>query len=228
MTDYEKKKKELQKKRENAVKVYQDDIYLSQRIPDTVSELFHDQFGIYIPKPRYTVPIVVDTAWKHILRFVQKQPVDEFSIEIAGVYLEYVTDISESDKSTNINPQLYHKKCGIFKKTEHNATLGSDIMQEQLQKYTEWRTVNLTEHLTTLEDAIAAEVISEYGLSLNVSAAILPLLSAAYTVAVEIARDTKQTINFYHYFEIDVMEDETVLLTPLSPIKQNIKNDDKK
>ena len=101
-------------------------------------------------------------------------------------------------------------------------------MQEQLQKYTEWRTVNLTEHLTTLEDAIAAEVISEYGLSLNVSAAILPLLSAAYTVAVEIARDTKQTINFYHYFEIDVMEDETVLLTPLSPIKQNVKNDDKK
>lgn len=227
-TTFEEKKEALLRRRENAVKVYQSDIVCSQRIPDTVADLFHDQFGIYMPTPRITVPIVVDVTWKHILRFVQKQPVDEFSIEIAGVLLEYVTDISESDKSTNIVPQLYHKKLGIFKKNEHNTTIGTDIIQEQLQKYNDWRSVNLTEHLTTLEDSVAAEVLAEYGLSLNASAAILPLISAAYTVAVEIARESHETVNFYNYFEIDVMADEKIILTPLAPIKQNIKNDDKK
>lgn len=216
------------KKRNNAVEVFQNDPILSQRIPDIVSDLFHDQFGIYLPSPRLLVPITVDVAWKHILKFVQKQEVDEFSIEVAGVLLEYVTDISESDKSTNIVPQLFHKKTGIFQKTEHNATVGSDIMAEQKQKYTEWRTVNLTEHLTTLETAITAEIINEYGLSVTVSEAILPLLSAAYTVAVEIARESHTTVNFYNYFEIDVMADDKILLTPLAPIKQNIKNDNKK
>ena len=166
-TTFEEKKEALLRRRENAVKVYQSDIVCSQRIPDTVADLFHDQFGIYMPTPRITVPIVVDVTWKHILKFVQKQPVDEFSIEIAGVLLEYVTDISESDKSTNIVPQLYHKKLGIFKKNEHNTTIGTDIIQEQLQKYNDWRSVNLTEHLTTLEDSVAAEVLAEYGLSLN-------------------------------------------------------------
>ena len=136
---FEEKREKLLTRRENAVKVYQSDPILSQRIPDTVGELFHDQFGIYMPSPRLTVPIVVDVTWKHILKFVQQQPVDQFSIEIAGVLLEYVTDISDSDKSTNIVPQMYHKKLGIFKKNEHNTTIGTDIMQEQLQKYNDWR-----------------------------------------------------------------------------------------
>lgn len=215
-------------KRENAVKPYSFDPILAERIPDTVGLLFHDQFGIYMPSPRLTVPIVIDIAWKHILKFVQEQQVDEFSIEVAGLQLEYVTEISESDKSTNIVPQMFHKKTGIFKKTEHNTVIGSDVMQDQLQKYNDWRTVNLTEHLTHLEDSIMSDIINEFGLSLGTPAAILPLLSCAYTVAIEIARDTHETVNFYNLFEIDVMNDDQVLLNPLSPIKQKVKNDSKK
>ena len=224
----EEKRQALMTRRENAVKVYANDPILSERIPDIVAALFHDQFNINMPNPRVSVPIIVDVAWKHILKFVQKQTVDEFSMEFAGVLLEYVTDVSESDKSTNIVPQLYHKRTGIFKKTEHNAVPGSGVMADQIQRYTEWRTVNLTEHITNLEDGIADEIIKEYGISLNVSAAIFPVLSAAYTAAIEIARDLKTTINFYNYFEIDVMSDDQILLTPLAPIQQNIKNDSKK
>lgn len=226
--EMEEKRELMLRKRTNAVKPFASNPILSTRIPETVAGLFHDQFGIYMPSPTLLVPIVIDVAWKNILEFVRKQNVDEFSIEVAGVVLEYVTDISESDKSTNIVPQLYHKRLGIFKKTEHNETVGSSIMQEQFQKYTDWRTVNLTEHLTDLENKIAAEIISEYGLSLNTPVAILPVLSAAYTVAVEISRESHQTVNFYNLFEIDVMNDDQVLLNPLSPIKQNIKDDSKK
>lgn len=224
----EERKELLVRKRTNAVKPFAADPILSERIPSIVNGLFHDQFGIYMPVPELTVPIVIDVAWKHILKFVQDQTVDEFSIDIAGVQLEYVTDISESDKATNIVPQLFHKRLGIFKKTEHNETIGSNIQQEQFQKYTEWRTVNLTEHLTDLENNISSEIMSEYGLNLNTPVVILPLLSAAYTVAVEISREKHQTVNFYNLFEIDVMDDEHILLNPLSPIKQNIKNDSKK
>lgn len=224
----EEKRELLQRKRTNAVKPFASNPILSTRIPKIVGDLFHDQFGIYMPTPEITVPIVIDVAWKNILKFVRNQPVDEFSIEVAGVLLEYVTDISESDKATNIVPQMFHKRLGIFKKTEHNETIGSDIMQEQFQRYTDWRTVNLTEHLTDIENSIAAEIINEYGLSLNTPVAILPILSAAYTVAVEISRETHQTVNFYNLFEIDVMNDDQILLNPLSPIKQNIKDDSKK
>ena len=61
-----------------------------------------------------------------------------------------------------------------------------------------------------------------------VSASVFPIMSAAYAAGIQIARETKQTVNMYNIFEIDVVEGDRVLLTPLATIKQYLKNDSKK
>lgn len=225
---YEQRKELMRVKRENACKVYSGNPILSERIPNIVADLFKDQFNIDLPCPQYTVPITVETAWRKILAYVQSQPVDEFTMDIAGVSLEYVTTISESDKSTNIEPQMFHTKDCIFQKVEHNATLGSDVVKQQLQDYAVWRSVNLTEHLAALEEQTFSEILTEFGIHLGVNAAVLPICAAAYTAAVAIAREAHITIDFYHLFEIDVVGDNQIVLNPLNPVKQKIKNDSKK
>lgn len=215
-------------KREAAVKPFANDPILSTTIPETVAGLIHDQFGVNLPTPKTTVPIVINVAWKEILKYVQEQTVDEFSMDVAGVSIEYVTDLSESDKPTNIVPQLTHKKLGIFTKVENVGLLGSDISSAMIEAYTSWRTVNLTENVTNLENKIFAKILEEYNLHLGEAVAIFPILSCAYTVAVSIAKDTRATVNFYNLFEIDVMNDDQILLNPLAAIKQNVKNDSKK
>ena len=211
-------------KRKNAVKPFENDPILSSTIPETVAGLIHDQFGVNLPTPTTTVPIVINVAWTEILKYVQEQTVDEFSMDVAGISIEYVTEISDSDKPTNIVPQLTHKKLGVFTKVENVGLLGSDISSAMIEAYTSWRTVNLTENVTNLENKIFAKILEEYGLHLGEPVAILPILSCAYTVAVTIAKDTHATINFYNLFEIDVMNDDQILLNPLAAIKQNVRN----
>lgn len=227
MENYKNKIEEMREKRKNEVETYKGNEILSQTIPEVTSELFYGEFGIDLPDPKSTVPIVFTTAWKHILQFVQRQPVDEFSINVGGIALEYVTEDSDSDKCRNIVPQMYHVKAPIFKKNNNEAVPGSSVNDELLNRYNAWRTVNLTETVNSVEMAVYKEVLDTFGLDLRVPATIIPLLAATYAVGLQIARQTKTTINMYNVFEIDVTDDDTILLTPLAMVKQYLKNDSK-
>jgi hypothetical protein len=226
-TQYKNKLEEMRIRRKNEVETYAGNEILGKTIPEVTSDLFYDEFGINLPDPVSTVPIVFTTAWKHILQYVQSQQVDEFAINIGGISLEYVTEESDSDKGRNIVPQLFHVKAPIFKKNDHETVAGSNFNDELLNKYNAWRTVNLAETLSVIENAVFSEVLTNFGIDLRVSATIIPLISATYAVGLQIARETHVTVNMYNVFEIDVTEDDTVLLTPLAMIKQYLKNDSK-
>ena len=116
MENYKNKIEEMREKRKNEVETYKGSEILSKTIPEVTSRLIYDQFGIELPDPLALIPIVFTTGWKHILQFVQRQQVDEFSINVGGIALEYVTEDSQSDKCRNIVPQMYHIKAPIFKK----------------------------------------------------------------------------------------------------------------
>lgn len=225
--NYKNKLEEMREKRKNEIETYKGNEILSQTIPEVTSELFYSEFGIDLPDPKSLVPIIFTTGWKHILQFVQRQPVDEFSINIGGIALEYVTENSDSDKARNIVPQLYHIKAPIFKKNNNEAVPGSNVNDEILNRFNAWRTVNLAETVNSVEMAVYNEVLNTFGLDLRVPATVIPLLSAIYAVGLQIARTTKITVNMYNVFEIDVTDDDTVILTPLAVIKQYLKNDSK-
>ena len=227
MENYKNKIEEMREKRKNEVETYKGNEYLSKTIPEVTARLFYDQFGIELPDPLSLVPIVFTTGWKHILQFVQNQQVDEFSINVAGIALEYVTEESQSDKCRNIVPQMYHIKAPIFKKEEHDLVSGSDFMQDLLNRYNSWRTVNLAETINSVEMSVYHEVLNTFGLDLKVPATVIPLMAATYAVALQIVRQTKVTLNMYNVFEIDVTDDDTILLTPLAMVKQYLKNDSK-
>jgi hypothetical protein len=227
MENIKSKLEEMRERRKNEVATYAGNVILAETIPDVASELFYDEFGIDIPDPRACVPIIFTTAWKHILQFVQKQPVDQFSLNIAGISLEYVTEVSDSDKGRNIVPQLYHLKAPIFKKNNHDAVPWSNFNDELLNRYNAWRTVNLAETVNSVEMSVYKEVLDTFGLDLRYPTTVIPLIAAAYSVGLQIARTTKTTVNMYNVFEIDVTDDDTVILTPLAMVKQYLKNDSK-
>ena len=218
---------EMREKRKNEIETYKGNDILSTTIPEVTSRLIYEEFGIDLPDPKALIPIVFTTGWKHILQFVQRQPVDEFSINIGGIALEYTTEDSQSDKCRNIVPQMYHIKAPIFKKNEHDAVPGSNFNDELLNRYNAWRTVNLAETVNSVEMAVYKEVLDTFGLDLRVPATVIPLLAATYSVGLQIARQTKVTLNMYNVFEIDVTDDDTILLTPLAMVKQYLKNDSK-
>lgn len=228
MENIKNKLDEMRQKRKNEVATYEGNEILSKTIPEVAAKTFYAEFGIELPDPLSLIPIVFTTAWKHILMYVQKQQVDEFAITIGGISLEYVTEISDSDKGRNIVPQLYHVKAPIFRKNKNEAVSGMEINDELLNKYNAWRTVNLSETVQSVEMAVYKEILDTFGLDLRVSATVIPLISAIYAVGLEIARMSKTTVNMYNVFEIDVTgDDETVILTPLAMIKQYLKNDSK-
>ena len=227
MENYKNKIEEMREKRKNEVETYKGSEILSKTIPEVTSRLIYDQFGIELPDPLALIPIVFTTGWKHILQFVQRQQVDEFSINIGGIALEYVTEVSDSDKGRNIVPQMYHVKAPIFKKENHDLVSGSDFNQELLNRYNAWRTVNLAETINSVEMSVYNEVLDTFGLDLRVPATVIPLMAATYAVGLQIARQTKVTLNMYNVFEIDVTEDDKILLTPLAMVKQYLKNDSK-
>lgn len=227
MENYRNKIEEMREKRKNEVETYKGSEILSKTIPEVTSRLIYDQFGIELPDPLALIPIVFTTGWKHILQFVQRQQVDEFSINVGGIALEYVTEDSQSDKCRNIVPQMYHIKAPIFKKENHDLVSGSDFNQELLNRYNAWRTVNLAETINSVEMSVYNEVLDTFGLDLRVPATVIPLMAATYAVGLQIARQTKVTLNMYNVFEIDVTEDDKILLTPLAMVKQYLKNDSK-
>ena len=115
----------------------------------------------------------------------------------------------------------------IFKKENHDLVSGSDFNQELLNRYNAWRTVNLAETINSVEMSVYNEVLDTFGLDLRVPATVIPLMAATYAVGLQIARQTKVTLNMYNVFEIDVTEDDKILLTPLAMVKQYLKNDSK-
>lgn len=214
-------------RRKNFMETYANNPTLSKMIPEVAAQLMYDEFGINV-YDHATSPIVFTVGWREILKFVGQQQTEEFAIEICGVSLEYVTEFSESDKSTNIVPQLIHKKTPIFMKQEHQASVGSSYNDELAVKYNSWRTVNLAETIDKIERDIFDIVLKVYGINLMISATVFPLMAATYVAGVQIARETRETVNMYNIFEIDVVDDDRIILTPLSTVKQYLKNDSKK
>lgn len=220
---------EMEMKRDNFTKPFQGNIVQAKTIPAVAAELFAREFGITIDDPEHVIPIVFSTGWKHILKFAKAQPSPEFAIDVCGLSLEYLTEFSDSDKPTNIIPQLVHKRTPIFTEHEHHVTAGTTINEELLQSYNGWRTVNLTEILDKIEQDTENEVRTTYGIYLMQSASVLPILAATYAAGVQIARESGDTVNMYELFEIDVFpEDGSVHVTPLASIKQGLKDDNKK
>lgn len=222
MTEYE-------KERQNFVEPFANNYEQAKLIPAVTAELFSREFGITIEDPEHTVPIVFSTGWKYILKFAKAQPSPEFAINVCGLSLEYVTEYSESDKPTNIVPQMVHKKKPIFIEHDHRNIQASSINEELLQSYNAWRNVNLTEVLDKIEQETENDVRTNYGIYLMHAAAVLPMLAAAYAAGLQIATDTHKTVNMYGLFEIDVFEEDgSINITPLAAIKQGLKDDDKK
>ena len=220
-------KNNYEERRKNFMEVFNGNPTLTKLIPEVAAQLFHDEFGINIYDHSH-IAIAFSVGWTEILKFVGQQPTDEFAIEVHGVSLEYVTEFSQSDKSSNIVPQIIHKKTPIFMKQQHQAVTGSSYNDELLGKYNAWRTVNLAETIDKIERDIFSIILNDYGINLLVSATIFPLMAATYVAGLQIARETKQTVNMYNIFEIDVVDGDRVLLTPLSTVKQYLKNDSKK
>ena len=214
-------------RRKNFMDVFRGNIALCETIPGVASQLIHDEFKLSIVDPT-TVPITFVTGWTEILKFVGSQKCDEFAMKVGGVSIEYVTEYSETDKNTNIVPQMFHETSPVFVKQEHQIVPGSSAMDEMLERYNVWRTANLAETCDKIERDVYSKVLNEYGIDLMTQVAILPILAATYVAGVQIARETRETVNMYNIFEIDVYEDDRVVLTPLSTVKQYLKNDSKK
>lgn len=215
-------------RRKNFMETYQNDKILSTTLPELAAKLMYAEFGVNVYDHSY-IPIVFTVAWTAILKFMGDEPAEEWKIDVCGVELEYLTEKSESDKSTNIVPQMFHRTLPMFKKNEITPGIGASFTDTMLTNYNNWRSVYALEALTAIENEVYKQLFNEYGIDLMVPAAIYPLVGAAYAAGVQLARETKSTINMYNIFEIDVIqESDKIILTPLAYIKQFLKNDSKK
>ena len=212
---------------ENFMETYKEDPLLFDTIPSITSDIMHNEFGINIYS-KSTVPLVFVTGWEEVLKYVSQQNADEYSIEIGGVQLEYITEYSESDKPTNIVPQMYHKREPIFSSQNVQTSTGSNYNNELLVRYNAWRSVNLTETITSLETTVFKKLFDEYGVDLIVPAAVFPMMSATYAAGLIAAKTYKTTINMYNIFDIDIYDGSQIVLSPLAFVKQWLKNDSKK
>jgi hypothetical protein len=220
---------EFEIKRQNFVKPFQGDKFQSELIPKIAAELFERQFGITIQDPEHTIPIVFSVCWKHILKFAKSQPSAEFAIDICGLSLEYVTEYSESDKPTNIIPQLVYKSTPIFVEKEHGTISAATIDSDLLAGYNNWRSTYMSEVLDKVENDTENEVRTNYGICLMYSAAVIPMVAATYAAGIQLAESTHETINMYSLYEIDVFEEDSSRhITPLAAIKQGLKDDGKR
>ena len=221
--------------RENKISDFAHDPNLSTKIPQIVEQLFYEEFGINLPDVKETVPIAFEVGWKNIKEYVEKQPTDEFAIDICGVSFEYTTELVDAEKGTNITPHLVHLRNTVFMKNEHSVISGADYKSSLMNRYNTWRTVNLQETIASIENKIYTELIDVYGIDLTVPCAVFPLLAAIYAAAVQVTRemcknadyDPSTYLELYNVMAIRVDEDETVLLRPLRTLKEGVKGDSK-
>jgi len=210
-----------------AMEPYESSPILMNEIPDIAKGIFEAEFGITVRIPE-AFPLAFMFGWEAVTRFAQEQPTPEFAITIAGVSLQYVTDLSESDKARNIVPQLIHEDDPIFKQINHNDSIGVKSNADMIESYERWRTENLTETITKLETNVFKILLDDYGIDLCVTNAIIPMMAATYAAGLATARRSKQTVNMYNIFQIDIADGGKVVLTPLADIKYHIKCDEKK
>lgn len=216
-----------QERRDNFMETYKGDIILSKKIPEVAAQLMHDEFGVNIYDHSH-IPIAFTVAWTEILKMLAKEQTDECKVDVCGVQLEYMTEYSNSDKSTNIVPQMRHVKTPLFQQRDNQLSIGASYTDELMAKYSAWRSVYAMETITGIENRIFDILLKEYGINLLVGAAIYPIIGATYTAGVQIARESKVTVNMYNIFEIDVVDDDKIILTPLATVKQWLKDDSKK
>lgn len=214
-------------RRDNFMETYKNDLILSKKLPEVTAGLMKAQFGVNIIDHSH-IPIVFTVGWTEILKKLGSEQAEECRVDICGAQLEYMTEISESDKSTNIVPQMYHVKTPLFQKEEQSPTIGASYTDTLLANYNSWRSVYALEALTGIENKVFEIILNDYGINLMVPAAIYPIIGATYAAGIQIARESKQTVNMYNIFEIDVVEGDKVILTPLAFIKQWLKDDSKK
>lgn len=216
-----------QERRENFMETYKGDLILSKQIPEVAAQLIHEEFGVNIYDHSH-IPIVFTVGWIEILKKLGREQSDECKVDVCGVQIEYMTEYSESDKSTNIVPQMRHVKTPLFQQRDNQTSIGASATDELLSRYSSWRSVYAMETLVGIENDIFKIVLDDYGINLMVAAAIYPIMAATYAAGVQIARRSKTTVNMYNIFEIDVVEDDKIILTPLATVKQWLKDDSKK
>ena len=181
--------------------------------------------GVEAGKSLLLAAVIFIVGWKHVLKYMKAQPDDEFALDVAGISIEYVTEFSESDKSRNIVPQMFHLRTPVFVKQDKQTVPGFKAPNAQLESYTMWRTENLTETLEKIENDVYAELVNTFQIDTWYSVAILPIMAAVYRAGIELARASKSAVNMYNIFEIRIAPDEQIILTPLAEIKQSLKSD---
>jgi hypothetical protein len=227
MANEENNAKSWKERRENFMETYNHDPILSKKLPEVAAGLMKAEFGVNILDHSH-IPIVFTVGWTEILKKLGSEQTEECKVNICGAQLEYITEKSESDKSTNIVPQMYHVKTPLFQQREQAPTIGASYTDTLMANYNAWRSVYALEAITGIENKVFEAILNDFGINLMVPAAIYPIIGATYAAGIQIARETKQTVNMYNIFEIDVVEDDKVILTPLAYIKQWLKDDSKK
>lgn len=215
--------------RENQLKQWgiYDNPLLMKTIPEVAAGLLQKEFKINftnIPD----LPIVFVLGWKAVMEFVKSQNMPEFSVDVCGISVEYVTEYSETEKNSNIVPQLVHKRIPLFRDRQHVESTGSSFKSELLQKYNSWRTENLTETISNIENKVFSELLETYAIDLTVAATVFVVMAAMYTAGVHVAMETKQEVNMYNIFSIEVFKGDQIVLSPAAIMKQIMKGDAKK
>lgn len=219
----------FKKLRENQLRQWGivDNPTLMKLIPEITSQLLWKEFKFGFPELT-DIPIVFVLGWKHVMEYVKSQNVPEFSVDICGVSVEYVTEYSETEKNSNIVPQLVHKRIPLFRERQHTETIGSSFKQELNKKYDSWRTENLTETVSKLEQDVFDELLNTYAIDVVSSATIFCTMAAVYAAGVQVAMDTKEEVNMYNIFTIEVFNGDQIVLSPAAIMKQIMKGDAKK
>ena len=212
-------------RRERFMSTFADDPVLAVQLPELAMELFRREFGITISE-RSFIPIAWSTTWQKTMEFLYSQPNAEYSLKMPGFTVEYRTNMSKSDKSSNIVPELYHDYVPIFRDQPHAAVSGADFNQTLAARYNEWRSVNMTEVIDLVERETFTYLDETYGINLMLTPTVMPLFAAVYTAGVTLAREGKP-INLYNWFTI-TEKSGNIILTPLAAIKQALKDDNKK
>ena len=213
-------------KRKNFMEDFAGNPILSKKLPEIAAGLMKAEFGVNIYDHSH-IPIVFTTGWSEVSKVLRAEQADECAADVCGCRLEYVTDYSDSDKNTNIVPQMRHLRTPLFQKRDKNVTIGASYNDQLQTSYNAWRSVYALETLSGIENRVFDIVLNTYGINLMVPIAIYPTIGATYAAGIELAKELKTTINMYNVFNINVSGD-TIILTPLAALKQGLKHDSKK
>ena len=200
---------------------------LMKTIPEITAELIWKEFKFGFAD-KTDLPIIFVLGWKHVMEFVKEQKMPEFSVDVCGISVEYTTEYSETEKNSNIVPQLIHKRIPLFRDRQHTETTGASFKNELLQKYNGWRTENLTETISKIEQDVFAELLNTYAIDVVAAPTIFVTMAAMYAAGVQIAMDTKKEVNMYNIFSIEVFNGDQIVLSPAAIMKQIMKGDAKK